>query len=360
MAKKEKVKLIKDRGELISQLFVDGMSLQYASKKLLKDEDIVSMAVNKNGLAIQFAPKWQNDRFVAFQAFSNDYRAAEFISKKFLDDEDFMRGSFYSADRLERIQYASDRLKDNKEFFLDIVKIDGMAIQYASDRLKDDKDVVLVAIDENGRAIQFASERLRNDKDIAFKVFSYQTYNAEYLSEEIKDDKDFILEAIKLCGGSIYKYISERLQNDKDIALAAVCQNCDVFEYIPDIYKDDLEFIMKAMVNSFFGGVLPYVSERWWNNSFLKTADNKDLNIMINILSNPENFALISTSYFEEQNKETLDFMLDMIAEKLNKLPDSIENQDYKKNIFEIIEKTIKEKTVEIERSKDNYQEMNI
>jgi hypothetical protein len=44
------------------------------------------------------------------------------------------------------LYFASDRIKDDKDIVLEIVKQDGYALEFASVRLKDDQDIVLEAV----------------------------------------------------------------------------------------------------------------------------------------------------------------------------------------------------------------------
>jgi len=48
------------------------------------------------------------------------------------------------------LEYASEKLKDDKEIVLEAVKQDGLALEYASEKLKDDKEIVLEAIKKFG------------------------------------------------------------------------------------------------------------------------------------------------------------------------------------------------------------------
>ena len=64
------------------------------------------------------------------------------------------------------LQFASDKLKGDKDYVLAAVIRNGLALQYASEELKDDRDIVLAAVKENGCALQFASDELKGDKDI--------------------------------------------------------------------------------------------------------------------------------------------------------------------------------------------------
>lgn len=76
----------------------------------------------------------------------------------------------------EYISIASDRLKDDRNFILKMIKEwtprpftspnKCCAFRYASDRLKNDKDVVLAAVSKDGHSLAFASDKQKGDKDV--------------------------------------------------------------------------------------------------------------------------------------------------------------------------------------------------
>jgi hypothetical protein len=75
------------------------------------------------------------------------------------------------------IKCATDRLKDDKQFMLAIIKqcvpstktLDTnvyWALEIASERLKEDQDVVLAAVEKDGHTLALASEKLHSNKNI--------------------------------------------------------------------------------------------------------------------------------------------------------------------------------------------------
>ena len=111
-----------------------GNALQYASKELKNDQDVVLAAVRNSGDALQYASKeLKSDKDVVLEAVSKDGSALE---------------------------YASEELKNDKEVVLAAVRQDGSALYYASDALKNDKEVVLAAVRNIGEALDYASAEL--------------------------------------------------------------------------------------------------------------------------------------------------------------------------------------------------------
>jgi len=113
----------------------DGMALKTIESK---DPHVVLEAVKQNGLALQFAGEYQDNEWIVRHAIHENVDAFE---------------------------YASSRLKDDKDFVIDILS-HGASLEFVSERLKDDKEVVMEAVSIVGNALYFASERLKSDPDV--------------------------------------------------------------------------------------------------------------------------------------------------------------------------------------------------
>ncbi len=83
----------------------------------------------------------------------------QFASEALRNDRDFVMQC--SKERLSSLRYASDELLHDKEFMMtSIIQVSGCALQYASDELKGDRDTVMCAVMQHGGALQFASNVL--------------------------------------------------------------------------------------------------------------------------------------------------------------------------------------------------------
>ena len=156
------------------------------------------------------------------------------------DDEEFMLGaigishSFYN--------YASDRLKGEKNFTIRAIEIGGVWTVFPKipNKLKLNKDVVLVAISQDVWILKHeVPMEMRNNKDIALVAVKKDGAILEYLSPEMQDDKDVVIEAVKQRGSGVLKYASEKLQHDDDIL--------DLAKQSDQIYRDNLEATIKSM-----------------------------------------------------------------------------------------------------------------
>jgi hypothetical protein len=104
------------------------------------------------------------------------------------------------------IQYASNRLKDNKEFMLTIIKqcVPSektlntnvyWALEAASGRLKDDIDVVLAAVTKDAHALSLASQRLQSNKDVLLAALKSRIRPFDmtsFIPSALKDDPDIL------------------------------------------------------------------------------------------------------------------------------------------------------------------------
>ena len=136
-------------------------TLQYASEELRNDKDVVITAVGHNGNALQYASEeLQNDKDVAMAALINSTEAFEYVSERLQSDKEFILHAIGQKD-VDAVDddldsYISDnipeKLKADKDFVLEMVKVNGMVLGCVSDELKVDKDVVTLAVKNNGKA----------------------------------------------------------------------------------------------------------------------------------------------------------------------------------------------------------------
>ena len=150
------------------------------------------------------------------EAIGNDAHSAttlKFASEELRNDKDFVlkaiRRNGYA------LQYASDGLKGDKEFILKVMQINGLTLKYASERLNDDRDVVLEAVKNNGKSLAYSSVRLRDDREIVLEAVKNNGLALKFVPGDLNNDKEVVLTAIKNNIGAL-EFASERLKNDKD------------------------------------------------------------------------------------------------------------------------------------------------
>lgn len=96
-------------------------------------------------------------------------------------------------------EYLDPEMLDDRNFVLELAKIDGDILKYVSSRLQDDDEIVIQAIKTSvlGFAFEHASPRLRGNKEIALMASKKSYTNVRSASPELLANIEFIEETIK-------------------------------------------------------------------------------------------------------------------------------------------------------------------
>lgn len=172
----------------------DGSALQYASARLRGDFETVMIAVNKTGTTLNFA---------------------------------------------------SDELKNNAEIIAAAVRADGAALEFVPERLRDDRQLILEASRKCNVAL--IPERFLSDKEIAERLIDHDCNAFAYLSDELRRDVDLIAQATRL-DSSLFMYLPEGFPEDKAKVIELLNDGLCVLPYISDEIEIDKEIALAAMM----------------------------------------------------------------------------------------------------------------
>jgi hypothetical protein len=259
----------------------NGRELKYAPYWVRSDKALVLDAVGNDGKALRYASDaLRNDKeVVCAAAVSAEFKALLYASDDLKNDPDL----FLTLMRHDRsgaclFKYASQRLRSDKKFVLDIVGIKGYCLKYVSERLRDDEDVVDTAVNCDKRLLLIsaktssyplleASKRLKNDINVVLEVVRVFESNhgpnswvdLSYANDELaleivkrdgllirgmwrsshNDDDTIVMEAVKQNGLAL-QYASSRIKDFETIVTEAVKQNGLALEFASDRLKDDV------------------------------------------------------------------------------------------------------------------------
>ena len=159
------------------------------------------------------------------------------------------------------LMYAGDRIKDNKEIVMEIVKHSSENLQFASERLRNDKEVILQALENDrfGSCFQYVGDYIKFDKEFILEVIKKIPDIFRYVDRSLKSDRDFMLKVIEE-DPYLYEYDLSGLRNDKEIALKMVSKDGLLLKDVNVELCDDEEVVFEAVKNS--GYALKYASER--------------------------------------------------------------------------------------------------
>eukprot|EP00435_Cladocopium_sp_Y103_P065355 s278_g27.t1 len=98
--------------------------------------------------------------------------------------------------RGQALEFASERLRSDKEVVLEAVRQDGSMLQFASEKMRSDKEVVLEAVRQDGSMLQFASEKMRSDKEVLLEAVSQDGSMMQFASEKLRSDREVVEHAV--------------------------------------------------------------------------------------------------------------------------------------------------------------------
>lgn len=167
------------------------------SDELKNHKGFVLTCVKTCGGKLEFASKnLQNDKQVVLAAVQNSGSALRFASDTLKDDPEvvFTAVKEYSFPLL----FASSRLKNDKNFLMKCITLSEFIIQFAGEILLDDEEVILSAINLYGDyPLVFASQRLKNDKNFLFECLKLSKSCLRFASHKLQNDPQLLLEAKK-------------------------------------------------------------------------------------------------------------------------------------------------------------------
>ncbi len=228
--------------EFIMKIYkkIGNYTFALASETLKCDKDFILRLLKFNYL--DFAYIWyelRSDREFMLNAISENGETIEFANYELRNDEEFMLNAIEKNHLC--FVYASDKLRNDKEFMLKAIDKNFMVIEHAKNIFKDDKDIILTALerDSYGLSLSHASDRLRNDEEFMLQVVDVNIKALKHLSDKLKNNSDFMLKAFDKDNRSI-EYASNELKSNKEF-MSKINEKIDkniILEY-NYAFKDD-------------------------------------------------------------------------------------------------------------------------
>lgn len=201
----------------------EGVSIQYASKDLQNDRDLVLVAVNNSPYALHFLqPQFKSDKEIVricVSACGNTLQDADFdlqrdrelltiavsgcsyliepmVQALMQDAEDTQREKICTRDMIVVAVKKSGRyyglLTDQFRHDPDIIKYTiqsyGMALMWVPSRYRASRDIVLQAVTQNGKALRYADPELQCDREIVKAAFKNTPECLKYASMRLRHE----------------------------------------------------------------------------------------------------------------------------------------------------------------------------
>lgn len=267
--------------------YTETSSMEHATMAQRADRDFVLRHVAHNGRELQYASeKLKDDREVVMTAVTNDgMHALRHASNRLFKDIELQQLAFFSKESDKEyvmrdvarygshLQYASEALKDDKEIVITAVTNAGWnALRHASERLKVDEELQKLAMsvttDQYDIPLLYASEALRNDKEFVMRRVAQDGHELQYASDEFKDDRKVVITAVAANAGKCaLRHASNRLRDDKELREKAASAKYDkLMMHASDALKADMEIIRIAVANGTYHAYAqqhPCDSSKW-------------------------------------------------------------------------------------------------
>lgn len=235
------------------------------------DEEIL-VAFMKRGIKIgEISPI---DYYIKRFLVSNVCNKLDSLIKKSISDK---KNNYVSY-----LQYATNELKNEKNFILNLVKHNGNELQFTSKELQNDIEIVMQALKSDSNALQFASKELQNNKQVVLEAINKMSPYKErelflvglfdenssenifkFASDELKSDREIVLKAIEKDKVS-FKYASKELQIDLSFIFEVINIDVSAINFTSREIKNNKELILEILKSN--GSALKYVSKELQND----------------------------------------------------------------------------------------------
>jgi hypothetical protein len=239
---------------MLDVLIINGDALQYATSYLKKNELIALTAIKNNKFAFRHASyDIKNNKTFIMMIIKNYPEIFEFLSDNLKKDKEIIaivikkyinnkHDNYYTI--FKHIPY---ELKNDKNFILELIKLDIRIFYYTSDRIKNDAEIILniMTINDNIFNLEIRNKiELNNDT-----AYPYVKYILNNVSNNLINNKDFIKSIIEKCP-EVFEYIPEKFRNDKDFIFELLDEGHSIIlDYISDDLKNDEDFIIRIIEN---------------------------------------------------------------------------------------------------------------
>jgi hypothetical protein len=354
--------------------------------------------------------EYTNDKDVIIAAVSADRRAFQYASYQLQQDDDVL---FIYLTKFEKIpgveiyddnfllrlaaevdfafSYACEYLKNDKEFILKMVQINGLIMKEVGEELKKDQEIAHASILQNSDAFEFIDESLKENKEIILAALKegnekmiFESINSSlkldkefftscikinprvilYASDELKEDKEVVQLATSL-DPSMFKYVGEKFQNEfeaiyyfvrngeperiqnlskelmtKEIILEAVKQAGNLIEFAGN-FKEDKEVVIAAVTND--GSAIEFTSEDFSNDKEIAiiSVRNGAWNSIGNKIKHDKDFIISAFKeneyYFFQELNEELRHDKDIIEAAFQFVIEFVKNRNYFRDIEDFV-----------------------
>ena len=240
-------------------------NLQYASRRLRRNTDVVTAACTANGANFAFASRaLKQESAFALKMVGISPEAMAHVDPSLLSKKDFVEAVMTTVPK-DCFRMEANLWK-NRAVLRKLLHVYGghFALQKAHAKLRGDAHLVLAAVADDPRAFAFAGEKLRQNKQFVLSCLEHAGCDAEHIGAALWKDRSVVLRVLAMCSveGLILSRLGRDLCNDGDVVRCAVTANPKNFEYASLPLRAEREI---ALLGMRCAGNLQHVG-KWWQH----------------------------------------------------------------------------------------------
>ncbi|KAG2388279.1 hypothetical protein C9374_000443 [Naegleria lovaniensis] len=190
-------------------------------------------------------PEYSDDRQVVWMAVRSFPQALQFASIRLKSDREIVLQAVTTNGCA--IEFAKGEAAKDREIFEMALKTFDKAVDYLNVELGHFREIVLKCVDKKGMSLKYACEEFRKDREIVRKALKQDGNALQFVSNELKNEREMIELAVNTSGEAIQFVENEEFLNDKQIILLALKSNPKALEFVPPTFSNDREFVQIAV-----------------------------------------------------------------------------------------------------------------
>jgi len=208
---------------------------------------------------------------------SSEENIVQYASERLRDDYYFIEEVINLNHTV--LRSASWRIRDDDQIVRQAIVQDSNAFEYASMRLRDDPEIVeLAMLNEREYNFQSASSRLRNDRNFVMQMIASNYHIYMYLPHDLKEDRELLLYYFQSAKDNVtvtetlWKSLPLRFRDDPDFLLDLLISNVQMMNLF-DKYRHwfspvILQFLMmiKEEIQNSSSVLVPTILQSWKRN----------------------------------------------------------------------------------------------
>jgi hypothetical protein len=224
--------------------------IKYSNDDIRSNRDIIKFAVKRSGGCLNYASiELKNDKEIVFEAVNEEPSAIAYASSEILDDTKFLNKIIeipetdFKSHYWHVLENASERLKNDRDFVLSIIKKNGLAFKLVNDIFKADEEMIIESILSVKSIPRIIDDIIVGENDFLIHLKNLYKIGATYatLKTDLLTNKKRVLAIIKVRNNyyDVWDSIPKNYMKDLEICLAAIKSDKRAYNYISDDLKNN-------------------------------------------------------------------------------------------------------------------------